>query len=203
MPPAIKYFKMSEAMSLGGEFLDWSEERRDERLRLMHRVIENHVEGGINCIIRPNEYANVFKNSVVHRKLNNPYYFLFFGLITALAANQHQLGLNERIDFIFDDQMPEKSTIVDLWEDFKHLAEVPKEFLGDTPSFRNDQTTLPLQAADMCVWIARRRFLKSIPPLPWVRKKEVPGLEFVWTEQEMRDRLVDILELQAKGLPEA
>jgi Protein of unknown function (DUF3800) len=189
MPPAIKYFKMSEAMSFGGEFLDWSEERRNERLRLMHRLIENHVAGGINCIIRPNEYANVFKNSVVHRKLNNPYYFLFFGLITALAANQHQLGLNERIDFIFDEQVMEKSTIVDLWEEFKHIAEVPKELLGDTPSFRNDRTTLPLQAADMCVWIARRRFLKNIPPLPWIRKKEVPGLEFVWTEQELRDRL--------------
>ena len=165
----------------------------------MHRIIENHVAGGINCIIRPNEYANVFNNSVVPKKLKNPYYFLFFGLITALAANQHRLGLNERIDFIFDEQVMEKSTIVNSWGAFKLLAEAPKDLLGDTPSFRNDQTTLPLQAADMCVWVARRKYLKSIPPLPWIRKKEVPGLEFVWTEQELRDRLADILALQAKG----
>jgi hypothetical protein len=199
MRPAIKYFKMNEAMSFSGEFSHWSDERRNERLRLMHRVIEDHVSAGINCIIRPNEYANVFKNPVVPTKLHNPYYFLFFGLINALAINQHRLGLSERIDFIFDEQVMEKSTIVDSWGAFKLLAEVPKELLGDTPSFRNDQTTLPLQAADMCVRIARRRFLKNIPPLPWVRKKEVLGLEFVWTEQDMRDRLADILELQAKG----
>jgi hypothetical protein len=199
MPPAIKYFKMSEAMSFGGEFSHWSEERRNERLRLMHRVIEDHVSAGINYIIRPNEYANVFKNTVVPTKLHNPYYFLFFGLINALAINQHRLGLTGRVDFIFDEQVMEKSTIIDSWSAFKLLAEAPKELLGDTPSFRNDQTTLPLQAADMCVWIARRRFLKTVPPLPWIRKKEILALEFVWTEQEMRDRLAVILELQAKG----
>jgi hypothetical protein len=164
----------------------------------MHRVIENHVLAGINCIIRPNEYANVFRNSAVPTKLHNPYYFLFFGLITALAASQHRLGLNERIDFIFD-QVREKATIVDSWDVFKLLAEAPRELLGDTPSFKNDQTTLPLQAADMCVWIARMRFLKSVPPLPWVGRREIFGLEFVWTEQMLRDRLAYILELQAKG----
>jgi hypothetical protein len=164
----------------------------------MKRVL-NSASDIVPCILRPNEYANVFKNSVVPRKLHNPYYFLFFGLINALAINQHRLGLSERVDFIFDEQVMEKSTIVDSWDAFKLLADAPKGLLGDTPSFRNDQTTLPLQAADMCVWIARRRFLKRIPPLPWIRNKEVPGLEFVWTEQEMRDRLVDILELQDNG----
>ena len=199
MPPVIKYFKMSEAMSFSGEFAHWTEDRRNERLRLMHRVIEDHVSAGIMCIIRPDEYANVFKNSVVPKKIHNPYYFLFFGLITALVANQHRIGLQGKIDFIFDEQMMEKSTIDDLWTSFKLLAEVPKDLLGDPPIFRNDQTMLPLQAADMCAWVARMRFLQTMPPLPWIRKKEVLGLEFIWTEQMMRERLDYILDLQAKG----
>jgi hypothetical protein len=50
MKPRLRYFKLAEAQNLKGEFGGWSEESRDERIRLLVKIIERHkFLGGRQC----------------------------------------------------------------------------------------------------------------------------------------------------------
>jgi hypothetical protein len=53
MRPRIKYFKMSEAMTFGGEFSGWSEQSRNDRVARLYRIIENHVRA---CLYTPTRH---------------------------------------------------------------------------------------------------------------------------------------------------
>jgi len=60
--------------------------------------------------------------------------------------------MTEPIDFIFDDQS-EKGNILSMWELFKFAASSRiRPLLGETPTFRNDEKVMPLQAADLYAW---------------------------------------------------
>jgi hypothetical protein len=190
----IKHFKMNDAMTLDGEFRWWREDNRDEKVALLRAIIDEHVTAAIACAVRPDELARVFDGDGLPKRLLSPYYFLLHVMIGELATRQRTLGLNEKVDFIFDDQIMEKGKIIDDWEIFKRATRAPKELIGDVPTFRDDKIVMPLQAADMHAWISRRRMQEDI--LGWPRlelpqnkrspTKRVPSLGLVWTENSLR-----------------
>lgn len=184
---------MSDAMSLSGEFRWWREEARDEKMRLLMGVIADHVSAGVMSAVRTDQYEALFKKKWMPRAVRGPYYFLVSGLIQQVANKQHQLGLEGPIDFIFDDQVMERAQIIKDWEALKRLSKAPKTLLGQTPEFRNDDTDLPLQAADMIAGFHRinlQNRLMGRPSLslpPSIRgKREVPMLTLLWDEENLR-----------------
>lgn len=56
MAPRIEYFKYAEAMNSNGQFNGISSERRDEKVRLLLKVIEDHSLFGISSIIPASTY---------------------------------------------------------------------------------------------------------------------------------------------------
>jgi hypothetical protein len=160
MKPRLKYFKMSECMGFGGEFAGWSKESRDHRLRYFVKLIEEHKLLAIGGVIRTAEYREIFRNSPV-KTFDVPYYLMFFGLMAGLATSfadiQEAVATKaDKVDFVFDDQPGQMEKVLASWSYFKEVApDHIRPLLGDPPIFRNDMTTLPLQAADLYAWHLR------------------------------------------------
>jgi hypothetical protein len=92
---------------------------------------------------------------------------------------QHKLNLHEPIDFIFDEDS-EKTKIPRGWELMKDAARDDiRSLMGDMPIFRDDEKTMPLQAADLYAWWAfkwQREGVKNWAtdlPFPWPKNRNI------------------------------
>lgn len=194
MNPAIRYLKMREAAGLGGEFQDWSEDRRNERMSLFYRIIEEHIPIAIWASMPRDAFTKVFAPVAdKHTIYRNPYYILMVDMIAQFAKTKDKLGLTERVDFIFDEGAAQVSKITEIWEFIKGADADPrlKTIMGDFPSFKDDKIVLPLQAADLHAWWRRQRideYLTGKPSVnfPFKVKKPMESLNFQWTEQKLR-----------------
>jgi hypothetical protein len=69
-------------------------------------------------------------------------------------------------------------------------AEIAR-MLGDTPVYRNDKNTLPLQAADLYAWWVRKWEREGINwretmPFPWEKQKKINRLGMSIREADFR-----------------
>jgi len=170
-PPAIKYFKMSHAKRLEGEFDGWERTVADQKVLSLSRVIPPHVMYNLECIVAQADYENVIlpflpvirssparEDRRLARAMKNPYFFCFYGVITECMkklADERQL---EEIEFNFDDQGKMGRRTAVFWDDVK--ASAPPEFqvqMRKPPQFQSEQDFLPLQAADMIANLSRSR----------------------------------------------
>jgi hypothetical protein len=197
MRPSIAYLKMSEAEACAGEFAHWSAERRDERIALFFSLIERHASVAATCAVPHDMYEKVFRGRVPkeHHFIEHPYFILFYGIVHSIAHHFQREGRNEPIDFIFDTQTEQMKRIFQTWDGMqKFSAPAIRPLVANPPIFRNDKTTLPLQAADLHAWWTHRTMTAYFtgqpmrrPPLPG--KKEalaIPALEMLWTEERLK-----------------
>jgi hypothetical protein len=206
MKPKIAYFKFDEAMGFKGQFQDWREEARNEKLMLLHAVLQDFDPIGMTCSIPCADYARVATDPRAKNLLKSPYHYLLFSFVLEWMEVQRQIGFaDRRIKFVFDENVIEKKKIFDSWDELKNASYLPKrsrDLIGDTPYFENDKALLPLQAADLIVGVCRRRWMErthGIPifPLP-SRKAASMGpwrpslLAHEWNEVSLRETLESI-----------
>jgi hypothetical protein len=207
MPLRLEYFKMDEAMNLRGQFIGWSEKRRDERLILLFDVIRSHVKAGISCTLSWDIFERFFRIPIgMHagsdRRLLSRYFFSFFTIFQNAHNIQKYVGEGGPIDFIFDESVMEKDKIMAAWEEYKGLPIYdPNNFLG-APSFRNDSFVLPLQAADMCAWVRRHQWREKTGEVqridfPWdKRNTSIPFFDIDWDEYAIWSALQETYQRQ-------
>jgi hypothetical protein len=190
----IDYFKMSEMAS----------ESWRPYAAYFYRIIEEfEISAAISCSIRTAELAKVVKAfpwpSYVSglEQLTNPYYLGFKCIIYFVAQKGQEAGLNEPVDFIFDDES-EKALTTEMW-DYLKISSAPelRKFMGDTPTYKKDHEVMPLQAADLYAWWVRKWTAEGVPnwadnlPFPWGVKRKMSrlfadfGEEFFWDEFKM------------------
>lgn len=165
-----------------------------ERCEWFYRVIESSVVAEISCTISRTGLMKAFKEFPWRWKLEkiqaitDPYFFGFKAIIDMTAQHQYMLGISEPIDFIFDD-VSEKVRCVEMWDKIKFFSD-PKvvALMGDTPIFRNDVKTLPLQAADLYAYWVREWEVHHVPDqerrFPWKRNRAIPRLAFRFEEED-------------------
>jgi hypothetical protein len=206
MKPRIEYFEMNEAHAFTGQFVGWSDEERDERVRLAYRIIEDHVSFQATCVVDIEALHRVIPREELLGRQPNPYYVAFSGLITGITQHQRKhLGIDEKIDFIFDERS-EKSKIIDAWEDFKvNASDDTRDLLGWTPAFRDDKDVLPLQAADLLAWWVRKMATEEADKIPrvkfpWQPQRQIPGVQMIWDEARLigaRDAIISARHVDA------
>lgn len=178
----IRSFKMSKMI-------------RDEALaERYYRVIEDSVTAEVSCTLdvaglhkayREFPWPFLITNS---QKIINPYYFGFKAIMDMMAQHQHMLGINEPIDFIFDNTT-EKGTCLEAWELIENSTGPDlRRLMGDTPSFKCDEKVLPLQSADLYAYWVREWDLQNLPDserrFPWKRNRQIPRLAFRFEEKD-------------------
>ena len=189
MPPAIPYFKMSKAKALLGA-------KADERIRLLHAVIERHITAGFSIMVPPDAIKRIWGPK--DKFARHPFYCAFSVLIPLLGLNVEEFGFQcGPIELHFDDQMHEKDRAVRAWDWARKNAKVEslklKNILASTPQFHDDKALNPLQAADFHAWWIRRRYVERIaglPKLEFPRKTQdtIKYMALELNERQLRER---------------
>lgn len=164
----MPYFKMSD-MSHRMEVAAW----------FCRLIEESKITAAISCAIRTDQLKKALDEYkypveiIGLDKIKNPYYFGFKAITDIVAQHQGQLGIDEPVDFVFDDQS-ESEDVRDIWNLIK-LSSAPeyRKNMGDEPVHKSDINIKPLQAADLWAWWVRKWCRENIPD--WCGK-----LPFVW-----------------------
>ena len=167
-----------------------------ERCGWFYSVIEKHVTAGVSCTLSVSGLLKAVREFPWPpwlyniQVLENPYYFAFKAIIDKLAQHQGTLKITEPVDFIFDNE-GEKEKCIGMWDELKRNSrENLRLLMGDTPIYRDDKTTLPLQTADLYAYWVRRWELDGVEDgvaklkFPWPVEKDMPRLEAKFGEAD-------------------
>jgi hypothetical protein len=146
--------KMREAMKLRGSFRGWEKQERDKRLRLFSEIIFAHVELGMFYRVPYDELAALRRDyPAVKKSFGSTYFWAIFGLLSLFMKEQRAvLGITEPVDFVFDENVMEKSAIYEAWSLYSVEWKKHGFTIGSKPSFGDDERLMPLQAAEMIAW---------------------------------------------------
>jgi hypothetical protein len=189
MPPAIPYFKMSKAKASLGT-------KANERIRLLHAVIERHITAGFSIMVPPDAIKQLWGPK--DKFARHPFYCAFSVLIPLLGLNIEEFGFQcDTIELHFDDQMHEKDRVIRAWDWARKNARVEslkiKNIMTSTPQFGDDKRLLPLQSADFHAWWMRRRYFERITgaprrEAPWRSKDTIKYMRIEVSEEQLRQR---------------
>jgi hypothetical protein len=155
-----------------------------ERTEPFYRLIEKYAIVSISYRLNLEDFARAIERvksptgfigsigtTVNLFRWENPFFFLFRALMndfhkTGRGMLKDAIPLDERVDFIFDDQS-EKSYTLAGWDSFiSEMSEDERQYYGTTPRFENDQRFFPLQAADLWAWWVRQWYEEDAAQIP-------------------------------------
>ena len=101
----------------------------------------------------------------------NPYFITFRCLMDKFHIERLNLTeilpADQKIDFYFDNQS-DKKAIIEMWDGYlKERSDEVRQFYGATPSYRDDEEFLPLQAADFWAWWVRNGIERARQKRSW------------------------------------
>lgn len=194
--PSIRYFKMSEAAARSKEFLGFSDEQRDAKLRGFAAILNSPRLAAIHVTLDTGAHAALYdKVAPRPRKkreqkrvkgaprevavLANPYAFAFATFMYAASHHLWDTGVREPFDFIVD-EFPSVGKRLEPWYRFlRELVGAPeRDLLPQRPLPRDDVDFLPLQAADFIAWSQRALNTDPSVALGWLWK-DMPDLRRV------------------------
>jgi hypothetical protein len=151
----LDYFKYAEAMGAYGAFDGWTDQSRIERVRLLMATLVRYKPLGVAAAMPHDLYQDVFGKHP-DKVVRYPYFFSFYSVVTHVSQYLASIGRVEQCDFVFDTQPGQMDAVIASWNRLLESAPAHvRPILGDYPIFRNDKTTLPLQAADLCAGYQR------------------------------------------------
>jgi hypothetical protein len=154
------------------------------------------------------EFIKYVQNlAVPQRKLgsDHPYLLLASQLMLAVGVSGDQLGLSGPCDYFFDEQMGFSDDFSRWWPTFKALLDSSgrsdlKKYIGSAaPTYRDEKTFLPLQAADFYAGFLRQHAIRNrrliVPPPAALRQLEmIPAIGYNVGEsllQKIQDALIE------------
>jgi hypothetical protein len=170
--PAIQRFKMRDAAGCSGEFRGFQPSDRDSKLRQLCRIINRHANLLAYTIIDLTAHAETWAK-IAWAESRDPYFWPFQNTIMNAALSLWDLGLRERFEIIFDENVifgPRAKMWYPLIREVMRIREPEAyDILPIDPLFRSDDEFLPIQAADLFAWILRHGFDKPDDrPFPWM-----------------------------------
>lgn len=155
--PCLKYFKMSEAESLRGQFFGWSRAQRDEKVLRLASIAQSRSRYAVASVISHGAYDDVARGCLP-RTVDSPYWFCFQGIVSECVYLFQQTGF--KVDFVFDLQGEgyERRAHAIFTGLHSELKGTPMGAALGSLSFANDLDVLPLQSADLLAWHCRGHF---------------------------------------------
>lgn len=159
-PPHLDYFKLSEALSMTGEFekaKGWNEDLRDERVLALARIIRAHVEMGVVIFLSHTSYNNLVVPFTDFRPLKDPYFLLFHHMTHLISRQADKFPDMKKLQYVFDKNGAIGETAISYWDHITVEASSRSggKIHGSTPIPQDDKEFLPLQAADLHAGVSR------------------------------------------------
>lgn len=153
--PKIEYLKMVEANGLRGQFGGRSGSERDEKLRRLSFIIAHFRPLSFSFSVSRKEFDEEL-GGVIPRGLN-AHFISAFGIVSGIVRYLENSRVETPVKFIFDSQ-DGVDVDIHLFLDWmvRHLSPKARRLINQHPSFEDDITLMPLQAADMLAWHLRR-----------------------------------------------
>jgi hypothetical protein len=144
LPPKLDYFKMSEAVAMHGQFhpsKGWAEQIRDERLDILADIVVNRVKLKkaplYSTKISISQFVAFLRRNARWPAII-PFIFLSYQIILLTTITSDLYGINESVDFIFDETDGFSTEFRERWPAFRQIADrqARLEFgkrIGDEP----------------------------------------------------------------------
>src|SRR5687767_2637835 len=113
--PAIWELKTKDAMGLRGCFNEFTKEERDKKLCDLYQVIDKYVSFEVSAVILMEPFKRIFGDGRLPKAAGMPYYHAWSALISNLARHQLQIGMKEKVDFVFDERRIEQGKLLSIW----------------------------------------------------------------------------------------
>lgn len=146
---------MTEATRRQGQFRGWSEKARDKKLFELAVIIQQSYPRAFFTSLDVGDFNRLIKPYAPH-PVNRPYSLGYFGLILGIGK-MFADEKDAKIRLVFDRQDGMSSRIEPIFDSMFSAALPLRERFVGPPQFEDDKMVLPLQAADMLVWLLRRK----------------------------------------------
>lgn len=153
--PRTPDFKMQKA---NGFRAYWPAKREglDKRIEDVAALIRERAMYRVDVVMSRLAYDDIVKGRV-NRKIDSPYFLLFYLILLSTAELMDKAGLEGTVDFIFDEQNQTGRECANFYHEIKkRVSERVRRRLGGEPIFRADKDVLPIKAADVLAWQLRR-----------------------------------------------
>jgi hypothetical protein len=168
--PAIPRFKMRDAASRRGVFAGFSKSARDDKLRALARVINRHADSSIAVAMDLREFEETIgKDEDLSPILKEPYFWPYQIMTMAVCCELVDQGQTERFEIIFDEQARLRPRVKWWYPIIRHHMTPDWQAIAPVePTFRSDDESLPLQAADLLAWLFRRATTELVGEFDWI-----------------------------------
>ena len=163
-PPKLEYFKMVEAFNRRDQFEGWDVDARDVRLKAFVDTINDYAMEGVVSILPLEPFNRIFFSNFPSKRFwrlfERLYFVSFYGIMATVFHYMEVRQIDGKVDFIFDKGNEAPVNILWAYDSFVNSApaDIRRHIGALTPVFEDDKNRdfLPLQAADMLAWQARR-----------------------------------------------
>jgi hypothetical protein len=185
--PAVGYFKMDDAVGRSGPFGRLSDGQHAEKLRRLARVFNEHSYGFIETFVAADLDAigRLLKPRAI-KPANEPYFWPFHYIIQLVCASilETSPSYDIPLEIFFDENVIFGPRAKAWYPVIRAMAEPTLHRLMPVePLFRDDLSTMPLQAADMTAWLHRADRSPEGNTYAWLWDElqgihRLPGVEF-------------------------
>lgn len=157
LEPKVSKWHMVDAARLQGEFANWTEKERDDRLRRLTALIRGTVTCQVTAAVRYEDYEDIVRGRVPQDQ-DNPDLLCAAGVVAFLFRARTRFGIS-RVDIVYDHKEETAKKRLYHTNDLRPvLSEEESEFLGTVECKPNlpMKDRIPLQAADILAWHQHR-----------------------------------------------
>jgi hypothetical protein len=162
--PIIDYFKASEVWDKEkGPFKEFTTKQRSGKVDALADIISTYRPLSISARVEWSVFRGFSERYKLDDELNDPYFFLFFSLISQVVILGNENARFANVNFVFDKQ-GRVGVHARLWYAVLHTycSNAVRALLGQRPDSADEQNELPLQGADMFAWYQRRSVLGNL-----------------------------------------
>jgi hypothetical protein len=203
--PSVKYFSHHEAIGLSGQFANWDDDERDQKLMKLASVFETHKLVGFVGGIHLPRFKQLFSGSILPKKtlrsiatFTEPYYYCFNGVVAATLAYQAEVigrvDKKDKVNFIFDEHQCLDECIA-IYPRIKKVLPRSARLVAGTVTPGNDKEIVALQAADFLAGQALLKLRTKRIPLPLKRVLEFRKVRGFECPQDPLNKIPRSLEL--------
>jgi hypothetical protein len=156
--PKIDYFKCSQVWDFEkGEFAMFTPDERRAKVDSFVDALVDFNMVAVSARLRWDDWRQFKKSRRLKKFANDPYFFLFAGIVQSCVQMAHKHSYPGKTLFVFDSHGDIGKRVEKWFPDFyDSLTEGSQALIMHEARFEDEKKIVPLQAADLFAWHHRK-----------------------------------------------